>query len=1300
MQRVTMEQRILISIAIAVAQVAVVVKTLSAQTPLEARLKAAAAAADSDLIAPKQLLDTELLPARGRFLQQLDRMAEPSAEMKSLERALKESVASIKATTVATLHTRAQFDEYDRLTRRRDETERALDLAKARHRAAAFRAAAESESGRMLLKEIAQIEERISAASTQLDAATATALVARNRLKVYTSPPPPPGKIAGDGGPLKIQPPGDVAERAKRFASRNSPENLAALSREFFARVDVKAKGLESVPALLASGRHAQALEVWRDAFFARLREPRKHGLPANWGGDLDTASLLRVPAKDHLDEAMRGIFSTPRAKAHVGEPGTIHWGDPGPDPGADPARNPYLDFYTMRGQGGFVDVLGPHRVLLDGYAATGERSYLERWAAVLDDWAMNAPRDMEASPFNIRQYPVLCSFKPVALASTLTDVLEAQPDFARDLPAATLARIMLAVMEEYPPAFVRLARRGIYNWRCIAMTGSLLTAQVFSEFHTARWQLDEAKRLMELNWSHKILRDGGNLEQGNWGHEPNDQVHLGRAYRLLATQPPAWMDDAWRAEWRDNVKVNARYYLHAMKPDGFSYRFSRVTTADKFVMRGRFDDDAMPIQTNLLMDEAESRRRLEWVFGEYPLEKPRVDSESLAYLGASIFRQGWEPSASFLYFQCNPNRDCNGREDANGFALHAHGHAMLLAPPLAVDDRTQNVHHGLVADPGGKTIWLTYDHRGVPVSSRFHASAKFDFTEGEYRGVYQWQSGPEAEMFGDYGYVKLADKLRPKGDEPIRDAAHARQVLSVRGEDLVIVTDRFRSDQARKFSQNYTLYTPVPREGWKRRVELAAEEKRPPLVVDAQARVLATDNHLLPSVSLRHFGGPQPTYTITDDAFGKIGEADTSDEALAAMGSSKLKKWTMGLPLPFSKKVRLDWTTKGEQLVVTAIATRPGEPGGRPLAGDLRDVQDISRDGVTGFRATTRLGTRIEYIAGARPATVLRLGKVEMEGEALLLTTRGEQISGIALGCARWTCDGKASDIRGDFEFSLSTDSMTSVPIHRPIQPVTIEPQATAFTNSVRVTLACPTPGVDIHYTVDGSDPTLESPRYREPLTLTSTTRVKARAIRTGLVEMPWTADGTHATAMTWTTFEKQPLRSAVAAADLNPGLTWEYIEGRWPQLLADVERMPARKTGVSEKMLEVSMRETDGAFAIRASGFLTVPADGVYTIHAPSEWQLPDGESGYDIRIYLDDRPWQPATRRHAHGDWSIALAKGAHPLRVVFVDMRPRKLKPELWNNFPNPGIVWKAAVPTLTISGPGIEREAIKSKWLSH
>ena len=55
-----------------------------------------------------------------------------------------------------------------------------------------------------------------------------------------------------------------------------------------------------------------------------------------------------------------------------------------------------------------------------------------------------------------------------------------------------------------------------------------------------------------------------------------------------------------------------------------------------------------------------------------------------------------------------------------------------------------------------------------------------------------------------------------------------------------------------------------------------------------------------------------------------------------------------------------------------------------------------------------------------------------------------------------------------------------------------------TQFEESTQVTITGPS-GSEIHYTVDGSTPTAESPVYSEPLTLTETTTVKAIAIKDG---------------------------------------------------------------------------------------------------------------------------------------------------------------------------------------------------------
>ncbi|MGH7455288.1 MAG: FN3 associated domain-containing protein [bacterium] len=49
-------------------------------------------------------------------------------------------------------------------------------------------------------------------------------------------------------------------------------------------------------------------------------------------------------------------------------------------------------------------------------------------------------------------------------------------------------------------------------------------------------------------------------------------------------------------------------------------------------------------------------------------------------------------------------------------------------------------------------------------------------------------------------------------------------------------------------------------------------------------------------------------------------------------------------------------------------------------------------------------------------------------------------------------------------------------------------------------IRLECPTDGAKIHYTLDGSTPTVLSPQYHQPITLKASTTVKAFAVKAGM--------------------------------------------------------------------------------------------------------------------------------------------------------------------------------------------------------
>jgi hypothetical protein len=62
-----------------------------------------------------------------------------------------------------------------------------------------------------------------------------------------------------------------------------------------------------------------------------------------------------------------------------------------------------------------------------------------------------------------------------------------------------------------------------------------------------------------------------------------------------------------------------------------------------------------------------------------------------------------------------------------------------------------------------------------------------------------------------------------------------------------------------------------------------------------------------------------------------------------------------------------------------------------------------------------------------------------------------------------------------------------------------TFNPEAGTYYEEQTVSIACTTEDATIHYTLDGSDPTEESPVYNAPLTISETTTIKAIAMKEG---------------------------------------------------------------------------------------------------------------------------------------------------------------------------------------------------------
>ncbi len=267
-------------------------------------------------------------------------------------------------------------------------------------------------------------------------------------------------------------------------------------------------------------------------------------------------------------------------------------------------------------------------------------------------------------------------------------------------------------------------------------------------------------------------------------------------------------------------------------------------------------------------------------------------------------------------------------------------------------------------------------------------------------------------------------------------------------------------------------------------------------------------------------------------------------------------------------------------------------------------------------------------------------------------------------------------------------------------------------------------TPDAEIRYTVDGSEPTPHSTLYTGPFALDHNAIVKARAYRPGVTENPPHTSGTHATATSRAVFNKALPVKPVAVRTPQLGLKARYFEDDWRRLWLRLDSLEpiAEKSGVyafdlsvvpdSNPPLGEAIAPRAKYFTIEYTGYLEVPETGVYTLHAPREFVMPDIDQGYELRVFLGQHvvpwawrtqavglnEWYPSTRLHAQGNWSVALEKGFQPLRIVYLDYRtdaPARLN--------QPGLadyIWSGVTPDLKISGPGMEPQAIPAAWLTH
>lgn len=739
------------------------------------------------------------------------------------------------------------------------------------------------------------------------------------------------------------------------------------------------------------------------------------------------------------------------------------------------------------------------------------------------------------------------------------------------------------------------------------------------------------------------------------------------------------------------------------------------------FSATGKFSPDALK--------KIEEARKTSRPAPGTPYGTPQRSSDPAPYSGMYFLRDSWLPGAEHLMLFATRERSGDHdqfsytRESAQlGFGAMRYDllkdeRALVSSEAIVVDKKAPNASHNAVLT-GGKAGYSMVPDNHV-VDTRFHCSDRFNLAEARRNDPYSRMSNVRGDWYNIWRPNPGVDPT------PITGITAFRQIFHLKGEGVWIVADRLEDENPKphEYATFWTYPAWITPKGLRK--SLAELEAISHPLIEEKADSVRTAIPGATNVSSRFFGPEfhrinrldangsyvtidKPQLQILKEALEQKGPTSkTAEEEVLQLDDDAAKSYGL-------RQVGILWKGSGNQALVTLHNTRPAvaEPS-RQFENDLKDVAKFQAPGgVTGFRAVTPSGARVEFQSGPNRSNSLSQGTAQAKGESLLLVEKAGQLSGIALGT-----DG-ALLLRGkrhtapsaDFEYSLDAHGkFTATPIYRAIDTVQIEPAQNVFTDRARVSFSLPTQDtrdIEFRYTLDGSDPTLESPLYSQPFDITKDTYVKVRPFRKGLTQTPFNIPCELAGKTVGALYWKQSLRPAVAAAgNLQSGLDAEYLEGTWPTLFGHAGVpgvLPAMARTAASGLLvpgEVNaLRKTDKAYAVRYQGYLQSPEDGVYTFHAPKHLYTTSMDAGFDLRVWVDGEEWFPSPTLHSENAWSIPLQKGLHSFRVCYVDYRWKTFKNEYWMDWQE-GQMWQGT-PVLEVTGPGIKKQPLPATWLKH
>jgi len=224
-------------------------------------------------------------------------------------------------------------------------------------------------------------------------------------------------------------------------------------------------------------------------------------------------------------------------------------------------------------------------------------------------------------------------------------------------------------------------------------------------------------------------------------------------------------------------------------------------------------------------------------------------------------------------------------------------------------------------------------------------------------------------------------------------------------------------------------------------------------------------------------------------------------------------------------------------------------------------------------------------------------------------------------------------------------------------------------FTSTLEIAISNEFQKGQIYYTLDGKKPTMDSPVYTNPVKIKDTRKVQA-----------FTAfeDGTRSE-ITEKSFNKVKLVAPVLEDGLKEGLACTYYElnDQGVVKLPNFDAIEIKSDKIV-KNIGFDLAKRDEFFGLRFSGYIHVPADGIYTFYSNSD-------DGSQLLIQNQIVVENDGIHGMIEKSGEIALKKGLHNFQV---------------NYFQGAGQGKGGKGLNVSYKGPGIEKEEIKADAFYH